>query len=258
MLYVNFPEVISNLGNKAPELTTNQNLALAQDKIESEQYIFPAGESAADYYATVLESEPDNVSARAGISFIEDTVRDQIAEEMENNNLSEANRLLLRADDAGLTGIYDTETAVASSNPTSNTISSNTATNSPVVTPTEETQITAVDTGAIEPVRTSTPVAVATASASQTQNLQPLPEQEIASPANTGIDNNLSPFIQGKISDIESLIEQERFAEVRVAFEDADTFIADQSLSRRLLSSCLLYTSPSPRDQRGSRMPSSA
>ena len=237
VLYVNFPEVISNLGNKAPELTTNQNLALAQDKIESEQYIFPAGESAADYYATVLESEPDNVSARAGISFIEDTVRDQIAEEMENNNLSEANRLLLRADDAGLTGIYDTETAVASSNPTSNTISSNTATNSPVVTPTEETQITAVDTGAIEPVRTSTPVAVATASASQTQNLQPLPEQEIASPANTGIDNNLSPFIQGKISDIESLIEQERFAEARVAFEDADTFIADQSLSRRLLSS---------------------
>ena len=33
--------------------------------------------------------------------------------------------------------------------------------------------------------------------------------------------------------------------------------VADRD-ARELLGSCLLYTSPSPRDQRGSRMPSSA
>ena len=32
----------------------------------------------------------------------------------------------------------------------------------------------------------------------------------------------------------------------------------DQTLVKRFINSCLLYTSPSPRDQRGSRMPSSA
>ena len=32
----------------------------------------------------------------------------------------------------------------------------------------------------------------------------------------------------------------------------------DLAEARRLLGLCLLYTSPSPRDQRGSRMPSSA
>ena len=32
----------------------------------------------------------------------------------------------------------------------------------------------------------------------------------------------------------------------------------DKTFKVRMLPSCLLYTSPSPRDQRGSRMPSSA
>ena len=34
--------------------------------------------------------------------------------------------------------------------------------------------------------------------------------------------------------------------------------LAEHLLGRALLLACLLYTSPSPRDQRGSRMPSSA
>ena len=34
--------------------------------------------------------------------------------------------------------------------------------------------------------------------------------------------------------------------------------VLQEQQTRDLLSSCLLYTSPSPRDQRGSRMPSSA
>ena len=34
--------------------------------------------------------------------------------------------------------------------------------------------------------------------------------------------------------------------------------IPDNEVATALLQSCLLYTSPSPRDQRGSRMPSSA
>ena len=38
-----------------------------------------------------------------------------------------------------------------------------------------------------------------------------------------------------------------------------NVFVAAASFwEARLVSSCLLYTSPSPRDQRGSRMPSSA
>ena len=36
------------------------------------------------------------------------------------------------------------------------------------------------------------------------------------------------------------------------------TVLIDRARKRVLLKTCLLYTSPSPRDQRGSRMPSSA
>ena len=41
------------------------------------------------------------------------------------------------------------------------------------------------------------------------------------------------------------------------AWEDEIKFI-DEEMDEDLRNSCLLYTSPSPRDQRGSRMPSSA
>ena len=39
---------------------------------------------------------------------------------------------------------------------------------------------------------------------------------------------------------------------------DGNTFIFEGKVNLTDLYSCLLYTSPSPRDQRGSRMPSSA
>ena len=40
--------------------------------------------------------------------------------------------------------------------------------------------------------------------------------------------------------------------------EIAFSFELDDFSQKRILEGCLLYTSPSPRDQRGSRMPSSA
>ena len=43
-----------------------------------------------------------------------------------------------------------------------------------------------------------------------------------------------------------------------MATEVARQLVGDPKLEIELLSACLLYTSPSPRDQRGSRMPSSA
>ena len=39
---------------------------------------------------------------------------------------------------------------------------------------------------------------------------------------------------------------------------DASTYIVEGTITRVWVEDCLLYTSPSPRDQRGSRMPSSA
>ena len=39
---------------------------------------------------------------------------------------------------------------------------------------------------------------------------------------------------------------------------NSSTGSVENSILQRSISSCLLYTSPSPRDQRGSRMPSSA
>ena len=41
--------------------------------------------------------------------------------------------------------------------------------------------------------------------------------------------------------------------------EDGEPIIVKETLMRlMMMGTCLLYTSPSPRDQRGSRMPSSA
>ena len=53
------------------------------------------------------------------------------------------------------------------------------------------------------------------------------------------------------------LIETDRFAGRR-GLEDHWFFLDDAEQKLQLVYSCLLYTSPSPRDQRGSRMPSSA
>ena len=44
----------------------------------------------------------------------------------------------------------------------------------------------------------------------------------------------------------------------RIGTDDLDLRMPPPESGRKLSESCLLYTSPSPRDQRGSRMPSSA
>ena len=54
--------------------------------------------------------------------------------------------------------------------------------------------------------------------------------------------------------EFQSLLKVTRFSDT-----DRGTLITNEDeLSGRLVIPCLLYTSPSPRDQRGSRMPSSA
>ena len=59
---------------------------------------------------------------------------------------------------------------------------------------------------------------------------------------------------------VSSLIEQRRFlSEREVLSEGLRLLKAKESLAVEIQRGfCLLYTSPSPRDQRGSRMPSSA
>ena len=53
---------------------------------------------------------------------------------------------------------------------------------------------------------------------------------------------------------------EHRFKMLKLALEEHSNFIADDTEIRRQAKSytCLLYTSPSPRDKRQSRMPSSA
>ena len=51
----------------------------------------------------------------------------------------------------------------------------------------------------------------------------------------------------------------DKFAVGLGRFEDAiEQELSDVKVGRAVFKACLLYTSPSPRDQRGSRMPSSA
>ena len=107
--YVNFPEVIANLGNKGQDLTTEQTLELANRKMASSEYLFPKGESALDYFQQVLDKEPDNQMALKGKTELENAVREKIALNMQSNNLSEANRLVARAEDAQLTNIYQSK-----------------------------------------------------------------------------------------------------------------------------------------------------
>ena len=54
---------------------------------------------------------------------------------------------------------------------------------------------------------------------------------------------------------IEKIMDKLEQLESRILASDNSGMINEH---RALLESCLLYTSPSPRDQRGSRMPSSA
>ena len=67
-------------------------------------------------------------------------------------------------------------------------------------------------------------------------------------------------IIKGMVSDILSLISQKNYSfqplDGHDSFSEMGMSIFDGKI--RVASFCLLYTSPSPRDQRGSRMPSSA
>ena len=59
----------------------------------------------------------------------------------------------------------------------------------------------------------------------------------------TSADTFVAPYIQEMLGDSAILVPEESLAD---------------PLALDALLTCLLYTSPSPRDQRGSRMPSSA
>ena len=58
--------------------------------------------------------------------------------------------------------------------------------------------------------------------------------------------------------DIDERSRYEREDDVRLIVINAPVINTDEKESDALYITCLLYTSPSPRDQRGSRMPSSA
>ena len=221
--YVNFPGLLGNLGGK-PDLTDSQKLDLAQQKMNSSELLFPVGESAHDYYTQVLDSDPGNVIATQGVSDLEDAVREKITDNMANNDLSEANRLLARADEVGLKNIY----AAPSQQPSA---IAETPEPKPVQSDPQGTIVTAVDTAPLQPLAPSESVVVQPEPVTPSQ-----PEEVVASAApNTGIDNNLSPFMLSQIEEIESLIDQQQFEAARELFDETDKFIADPSLSRRLL-----------------------
>ena len=74
-------------------------------------------------------------------------------------------------------------------------------------------------------------------------------------------DDAIEAFIAAQISDEDTVSEEETMSaspEVHIAKTDRASAKRIAPALRRKLESCLLYTSPSPRDQRGSRMPSSA
>lgn len=237
VMYVNFPDLITNLGNKTPELTTEQALTLAEQKLNASEFIFPAGESALDYYQLILESDPNNAEAAAGVRYIESAVREQIADNMKEDNLSEANRLLTRADKAGLTGLYGSSdtaavtTSTAQQEPVQETLAPE-AKSDDQSAKTEEIVVTPVDTASIEPTATSTASVVTTPVVTEQQ---PVITSTPAKPT-TGIDNNLSPYILGKIAEIETLIKEERFSEARFLYTETDKFIPNPSVSSKLLS----------------------
>ncbi len=226
LLFVNNPNIVSNLFNNGPELTTMQALDIAKEKMEQSEYMFPAGESALDYYQLILASDPSNVEAKAGLASIESLVKQQITDNVEQDNLSEANRLLTRANDNGLQ-IY----GLSTQSPAETTTTNNTAVTSPTVDSTDTTVVTAIDTAPIEP--TNTIVAPKPEPAPVPESV-PVPIEPIAT-ASTGIDNTVSPFITEKIAEIKSLVQQGRYAEARELYTETDKYIPDQAASKALL-----------------------
>ena len=169
LLYVNRPELFQFNKQSLPELTVDAALEQAQDKVASNQFIFPAGESALDYYQLVLGSDPNNSEALAGVELVEQQVRGEIVKNIEDNSLSEANRLLSRANKAGLR--IDDVPATGGNNPTR--------------------QVTA-------------------------------------------IDQDLSPYVQRKIAEIERQIERGDAEAAQALFTETDKFLPDAEVSSNL------------------------
>lgn len=101
LLYVNNPDSF-RLPGKTPEMTIDTALDRAQQQIDNDEIIFPAGQSALDYYQLILDTDADNAQALAGIKAIEDNVKQQIVTHIDNGDLNEANKLFSRANEAGL------------------------------------------------------------------------------------------------------------------------------------------------------------
>ena len=102
LMFVNKPELFKLPSATGPDMTVETALAKARDKISANQLIFPAGESALDYYQLILDAEPDNAEALGGVASIQDEVKKQIIENVDNDNLTEANKLLSRANETNL------------------------------------------------------------------------------------------------------------------------------------------------------------
>lgn len=102
LLFVNKPELFKIPGAGAPEMTVAAALDKAQQQMADDALMYPAGQSALDYYQLILSSEPDNQQALDGIANIQSEVKRQIIESIDANDLNEANRLLSRANDSGL------------------------------------------------------------------------------------------------------------------------------------------------------------
>ncbi len=230
VLVVNFPEVLPKFGSSEQSLTVGQAIGLADVKLDTGNYIFPQGDSALDYYQIALQTDPDNLEAQAGIRLIENTIREQIAENMAQNDLTEANRILARADDAGLRGIYNTPgTTSASTSDSASANTNNTASNatiaesSPVVASADTTVITPVNTASLEPASTNTQIQPTGVAASVTPD---------STTSNTTL--TIPPSIQRRIAEINSLIDENRLGEARLLLSDTDRFISDPAVSRDL------------------------
>ncbi|MEM7256242.1 MAG: serine/threonine-protein kinase, partial [Pseudomonadota bacterium] len=103
LLYVNRPDLFQlPTTQSGPDMTVETALATAGEKIQNQELIFPEGQSALDYFQLILQSEPDNAEALGGIASIREEIKKQIVEHVDNDNLSQANRLLSRANAANL------------------------------------------------------------------------------------------------------------------------------------------------------------
>ena len=233
VLYVNdpgkitaIPDLISNISNRGPTLTTAEALGLAQQKMDESAYLFPDDKSALDYYQLVLASDPANTTAQAGIESVENAVKAQITAHVEDDNLSAANRLLDQANRKGLR-LEELPQTDAIYKPAE--ISGGSGSSTP------STSVIVDQTASVQPIDNS-PVLRDTDQSVQL-DVQNASSQGNTDGSSSSTDNSLTPFIRAKIDEIESLVEQERFSEARDLYNDTDKYLSDQTVSRQLLAS---------------------